>query len=364
MSATTLTHNTNPTTTEEVPFRVQDRRRYSFFMIDNEVIDDYASLIGIYALGVYNVLSRFSNQEGVCFPSLNTLAKKLGISKPSVIKALEALEAYGLLAKEHRYNEKGDHISNLYILLEVKKEPVLPAGVVNVVDQGSKQHLPGGSKQRLPKQDITYNNTQQEQDTAVVVALVELGISEKVAQYLAGQYNPDRISEKIDYLAFLEAQYPEQVKNPCGWLRTAIVDDYGKPDGFVPKSEREQLAVEEERRAQVVEEHQRSFQEEIQAEHKAAVLKLREEYGTTEEDATFWEAAQREMQATLLPNITTLLAYAEILRVKDDTVVIGVERKSDWLQLQHPRTQTAIKRALAYVAGQEVALEAVHCPGL
>ena len=364
MSATTLTTNTKPTTTEEVPFRVLDRRRYSFFMIDNEVIDDYASLIGIYALGVYNVLSRFSDQEGVCFPSLNTIAKKLGISKPSVIKALEALEAYGLLAKEHRYNEKGDHISNLYILLEVKKEPVLPVGVVNVVDQGGKQHLPGSSKQRLPKQDITFNNTQQEQDTDVVVALVKLGIAEKVAQYLAGQYNPERISEKMDYLAFLEAQYPEQVKNPCGWLRTAIIDDYGKPDGFVPQSEREQLAAEEERRAQAVEEHQRSFQEEIQAEHEAVVLKLREEYGTTEEDTAFWEAAQREMQATLLPNMATLLANAEILRVKDDKVVIGVERKSDWLQLQHPGTQTAIKRALAYVAGQEVALEAIHCPGL
>jgi DNA-binding MarR family transcriptional regulator len=403
MAATTLTTNTNPTTTttnttEEVPFRVLDRRRYSFFMIDNEVIDDYASRIGIYALGVYSVLARFSNQEGVCFPSLNTIAHRLGISKPSVIKALETLETYGLLAKEHRFNQKGDHTSNLYILLEVKKEPIMTisAEVVNEVAPGSKQHLPGGSqshlpggKRRLPEQNITYNNTQQEQDkqqqhkrkrrkkqqttadNTVVVALIDLGISKKVAQYLAGQYNAERITEKIDYLAFLEEQYPEQVKNPCGWLRAAIIDDYGKPDGFAPQSEREQLAVEEKRRAQeetqqaqAVEEHQRSFQEEIQAEHEAAVLKLREEYETTEEDTAFWAAAQREMQTTQLPNMSALLADAEILRMKDDTVVIGVERKSDWLQLQHPGTQTAIKRALAYVAGQEVALEAVHCPGL
>ena len=98
MSATIRTNNNDPT--KDVPFTVLDRRRYSFFMIDNEVIDDYACLIGIYALGVYNVLSRFANREGVCFPSLNTIAKRLRISKPSVIKALETLETYGLIAKE------------------------------------------------------------------------------------------------------------------------------------------------------------------------------------------------------------------------------------------------------------------------
>jgi DNA-binding MarR family transcriptional regulator len=253
MSATTLTTNTNPTTTtEEVPFRVLDRRRYSFFMVDNEVIDDYASRIGVYALGVYSVLARFSNQEGVCFPSLNTIAHRLGISKPSVIKALETLETYGLLAKEHRFNQKGDHTSNLYILLEVKKEPILslPAEAVNAVDPGGKQHLPGGGqshlpggKRRLPEQNRPYNNTQQEQDkqqqhkrkrrkkkqtsadNAVVVALIDLGISKKVAQYLASQYNSERITEKIDYLAFLEEQYPEQVKKPSGWRSSAHIDD-------------------------------------------------------------------------------------------------------------------------------------------
>ena len=98
MAATTRTNINDPT--KEVPFTVLDRRRYSFFMIDNEVIDDYACLIGIYALGVYTVLSRFANREGVCFPSLNTIAKRLGISKPSVITALGALETYGLIAKD------------------------------------------------------------------------------------------------------------------------------------------------------------------------------------------------------------------------------------------------------------------------
>jgi len=369
------------------PFQVQDRRRKGFFMIDNEFIDRFGPLIGAGGIAVVNVLARFANQESACFPSQSTIARLTALSRMQVSREIKKLKGLGLIAVEQQFAPNGAQRSNLYILLD------LPPVTERDTPCNRQLHPPVTDSDTPCNRQLQQNKTQKNKtqrgqdkqkhkrrrrrkkqapaDNDVVVALVDLGISEKVAQYLAGQYNPEKITEKMGYLAFLEEQQPERVKNPCGWLRTAIIDDYGKPDGFVPKSEREQLAVEEERRAQeekqqaqAVEQQRQTFQEKIQAEREAAILKLRAEYGTTEEDAAFWEAAQREIKTTMLPNMAELVRDAEILRVKDDTVVIGVQRKGDWLQLQHPGTQKAIKRALAYVANQEVELEAVHCPGL
>ena len=380
MAATTITTNTNPTTiTEEVPFRVLDRRRKGFFTIDNELLDRYGERLGPYGLAVYMALARFANQESECFPSQSTLAKRTGMSRMQVSREIEKLKQLNLIDGNQQFGTNGQKRSNLYVLLDLPHvtESDTPC---NRQLQPHVTESDTPCNRQLQQNKTQINKTQKEQniqehrrkrrskkpapaDNAVVVALVDLGISRKVAQFLAGQYNPERITEKMDYLAFLEEQYPEQVKNPCGWLRSAIIDDYGRPDGFAPQSEREQLAAEEERRAQeetqqaqAVEQRRQTFQERIQAEHEAAILKLREEYGTTDEDAAFWEAAQREIQTTMLPDMAELVRDAEILRVKDDTVVIGVQRKVDWLQLQHPGTQKAIKRALGYVASRDVGL--------
>jgi hypothetical protein len=62
--------------------------------------------------------------------------------------------------------------------------------------------------------------------------LIGLGLSPQIAQRLARRYRAEHLLEKIDYLAFLQATQPQQVKNPRGWLRRAIEEDYGPPDGY------------------------------------------------------------------------------------------------------------------------------------
>ena len=49
--------------------------------IDNSIIDDLAAQIGIYGLGIYVAIKRHLNQKtGECFPSYQTIAKKLGLT--------------------------------------------------------------------------------------------------------------------------------------------------------------------------------------------------------------------------------------------------------------------------------------------
>ncbi|PEC10525.1 DNA replication protein [Bacillus toyonensis] len=95
-----------------------DRRRRGFFMIDNEIVDD--ARLSHKEMPVYMVLCRHLNQEtGSYFPSLPTIGKKVGMSKNTVIKVLNALIEMGYVTKEKRSSKEKDGMSNVYYVNDV-----------------------------------------------------------------------------------------------------------------------------------------------------------------------------------------------------------------------------------------------------
>lgn len=123
-----------------------DARRHDFFIIDNEVVDNYK--LGPYAGWLYVVIVRHVNQKSnEAFPSLSTLAKETGMSEPSVIKYLAVLEQQGLIRIEKHKHENGVHDKNHYVALAVPKQ------VVKEVNQGGNSDLPGVVK------EVESNNT-------------------------------------------------------------------------------------------------------------------------------------------------------------------------------------------------------------
>jgi Helix-turn-helix domain len=83
--------------------------------IDNSIIDDLASQIGIYGLGIYVAIKRHLNQKtGDCFPSYQTIAKKLHIDRGTVIRYVKKLKAFNLLDPQLRFKEDGSPTSNQY----------------------------------------------------------------------------------------------------------------------------------------------------------------------------------------------------------------------------------------------------------
>jgi hypothetical protein len=83
--------------------------------IENSIIDDVASQIGIYGLGIYVAIKRHLNQKtGDCFPSYKTIARKLGIDRGTVIRYVKKLKAFNLLSPELRFKEDGSPTSNQY----------------------------------------------------------------------------------------------------------------------------------------------------------------------------------------------------------------------------------------------------------
>ena len=66
---------------EHASWRLLSLKHTPHTRIDNSIIDDLASQIGIYGLGIYVAIKRHLNQKtGECFPSYQTIAKKLGLT--------------------------------------------------------------------------------------------------------------------------------------------------------------------------------------------------------------------------------------------------------------------------------------------
>ncbi len=70
----------------------------------------------VYSKLVYAAIKKYSNSEGVCFPSRNTLAQLCKISLSTLRKAVNSLVEAKVLEKEFRYRENRSQTSNLYTL--------------------------------------------------------------------------------------------------------------------------------------------------------------------------------------------------------------------------------------------------------
>jgi len=83
--------------------------------IENNIIDECASQIGIYGLGIYVAIKRHLNQKtGECYPSYATIARKIGIDRGTVIRYVKKLKALNLISPLLRFKEDGSPTSNQY----------------------------------------------------------------------------------------------------------------------------------------------------------------------------------------------------------------------------------------------------------
>ena len=74
----------------------------------------YASDLPHRARAVYMYLKDRTDKDGVCWPSIRTIARELHLSRATVQRALNDLCAAGYLSTESRWRENGGCTSNLY----------------------------------------------------------------------------------------------------------------------------------------------------------------------------------------------------------------------------------------------------------
>mgnify|MGYP001233087261 FL=1 len=98
--------------------KVRDLRVKEKFVVDDLYLNGYAKRCGIFATGVYNVICRHADREQTAFPGIDLIAKKLNISRPSVIKGITNLQDYNIIKVIKKKDKKGRQKVNLYILLD------------------------------------------------------------------------------------------------------------------------------------------------------------------------------------------------------------------------------------------------------
>ena len=74
----------------------------------------YQSDLSHRARAVYMYLKDRSDQDGKCWPAIQTISRDLNLSRSTVKRALDDLCRAELLTKETRWRENGGLTSNLY----------------------------------------------------------------------------------------------------------------------------------------------------------------------------------------------------------------------------------------------------------
>lgn len=93
---------------------IRDLRRKEKFIIDDEYLNGYAKICGIFATGVYVSLCRHADKEQKAFPSIKRMAAELAISESSVKRGLKRLDEHRIIVRER----KGKMLTNRYYLLD------------------------------------------------------------------------------------------------------------------------------------------------------------------------------------------------------------------------------------------------------
>lgn len=166
-----------------------DKRHKNWFWDSNEVFN---SGLSVNAIVVRLYLARCANGERQAWPSLNTIARSCGISKPTVIKALKELEEKGWITKKIQRRASLEYTTTIYTLNDPPKPSSSPSegggkgdlppvkietggkeGVVNDVDQVVKQ------VDNLVNDDDNVVNEVDPNNTHITIPKEEIPMEEK-----------------------------------------------------------------------------------------------------------------------------------------------------------------------------------------
>jgi len=198
-----------------LPNRFRELEDGEWYWIPRRVFEDYTPKIGVIGLALYNAYSSYARNKGVAFPSLKTLAKKLGISTKTIIKYNKILEANGLIKIERRKGRRG---SNLVTLLKV--------GDVKEGKLGGESGSVRDVKEIQTKENNTKENKEIENNEAVNLVLNyfrELVIETR-------GFEPEIDSKKdVKLVRFKLRKYSvEEIKNLIRWyLKSEVSDKLG-----------------------------------------------------------------------------------------------------------------------------------------
>jgi hypothetical protein len=266
------------------------------------------------------------------------LDRGTGLSKASVTRALQSLKQKNLInAIQNRNAEKGN-LPTTYSL-RMQTDPCLSTETRGVSLQ--KQALVSPVR-HTTNSKTTNSSTTAACDTSglhnreIAAALIEKGIDQRTARYLGSHYSRERLTNNIDLLEHVLKTSPQTVsRNPAGWLRRAIEQDFagnGQHHGFQTRQQktarataRKQRLVTQQQALDAREREQRTMSQQQKLARRKQLETLREQYRSTPREQKIWEKTLDELRSTITETQFNLyLSQTHLLSIQDEQAVIAV----------------------------------------
>jgi hypothetical protein len=243
-----------------------------------------------------------------------------GLSKTALLSALKSLVEKNVINIERRHSaEKGNEATNYRLHIQD------PLG--RKMDQGEvgKRTKPLGRK--MDQEQETVN---QHTEAALVAELLDFAIDKPTVNRLVRNHDRSLITQKIDYVTFMQEEQPDQVRSPRGWLLKAIEDDYGPPAGYRPRAKREQEEAKKVHRGEAAERKKKELQkvrdeaaQERRKKEEETLDALRERYGTTRTEIELWQDILGELKDSASAMTYGFAKLVHLLTIQDETAVFA-----------------------------------------
>jgi phage replication O-like protein O len=312
-------------------------------------------------------ISKAQLERGIQRRDGTVLDRGTGLSRRAIRLAVDSLVEQNILLKHTHENPEGGYDTTEYAL------NVLGAtsdhGVLSTPPRGKKVPHPLGRE--VPIQETDRQETEKQHGVVVREALTNFGITTNVADQLSTTYPEAYLLAKLDLVQWLvDSRSPLVGKNPAGYLRRAIEEDYAAPPTY--RSPEQRSAAEREQEAEREEAHQqrRAAEAEYAREKAVAQQQLRERYppaaiaGTALTTTTAWEQALDQLHGQLSRlNYETWLANTALIELTDGAAQIVAPSR---FQAEHltTRLQPLVAQALGDVLGHPVDCRFVSVPEL
>lgn len=266
-----------------------------------------------------------------------------GLGKASVARALNSLAQKKIIVRRRRRSDtKGDQATGY--TLNINNSPPVSQ---NETPPVSKRDTPVSHQRdtqqtvlqqtvRQQQQNNTANVTSSYHDREIAAALVDRGIDHWVVQELIHRHDRERLINNIDLFEHVLKNSPQTVsKNPAGWLRRAIEQDYattGKHHGFQTRrqkaaratAQKQRLATQQ-KRVDTREREQRALLQQQDLARRKRLETLREQYHSTAQEQKIWTDVLKTLRAKISTTSFNLyLSQSHLLLIQGEQAVVAV----------------------------------------
>jgi len=237
-----------------------EEKKEGYIIVTNYFLKKWVRVLGVGPVVLYQELLTYCHKEKyIAWPTINSLCQQMGIAKTTLLRYQNTLIKFGLIKNITRgKSTTGHYRNNIYQITPLEKlskhpdpgkiidflgSKMKPNRYQNATHIGSETILSLVSKRYPNNTNLNITNltaAKREKDAVVAVVnfkklkeegeermqairerMVESDFEEEFIEKITKEYSLKKIEEKLDLL-----RERRNIKNPVGWLRTALKNDY------------------------------------------------------------------------------------------------------------------------------------------